>query len=170
MTRRNTSLGFPGSPEGLIEYAARAGATTAYPWGDYIWPNHTAMANCEGCDNQYDAKTAPAGSFAANAFGLYDMVGNVWEWTEDCWHDDYEGAPVDGSSWTGGNCRSLSLLGGSLTVAPVNIRAKRGGSLNALPLEVRSATRKWDLDTSRYPDTGFRVARTLGADSLLKKP
>ena len=69
--------------EAEYEYAARAGTETAYPWGDEIGDG--TMANCDGCGSQWDNKqTAPVGSFAANGFGLYDMVGNVWEWTEDC--------------------------------------------------------------------------------------
>jgi formylglycine-generating enzyme required for sulfatase activity len=68
------------------EYAARAGSGTKYPWGDDIKLNGKPMANCDGCGSQWDGRqTAPVGSFPANAFGLYDMVGNVGSWTEDCW-------------------------------------------------------------------------------------
>ena len=77
----------------------RAGTTTAYPWGNDIGKNN---ANCVGCGSKWDNQgTAPVGSFAPNRFGLYDMVGNVFEWTEDCDHDNYNGAPTDGSAWTG---------------------------------------------------------------------
>ena len=100
--------------EGEYEYAARAGTQTAYPWGDEIKLNGEAMANCDGCGSQWGGKqTAPVGSFAANPFGLYDMVGNVWEWTEDCWRDNYEGAPDDGSPWTSGDC-DLRVVRGAL--------------------------------------------------------
>ena len=79
--------------EAEYEYAARAGTETEYPWGDEIKLDGKAMANCNGCGSQWDGKqTAPVGSFAANAFGLYDMVGNVWEWTEDCWNPNYAGS------------------------------------------------------------------------------
>ena len=58
------------------------------------------MANCDGCGSKWDdQQTAPVGSFAPNKFGLYDMVGNVLEWTEDCLHENYNGAPADGSAW-----------------------------------------------------------------------
>jgi formylglycine-generating enzyme required for sulfatase activity len=129
------------------EYAARAGTTTDYPWGDEIGNGH---ANCVGCGSQWDNKqTAPVGSFAANAFGLYDMHGNVWEWVEDCWHLDYSEAPADGSAWvTGGNCEGRVMRGGSWGDSP------KGGPL-------RSAFRGWFSSGTRNVVIGFRLARTL---------
>jgi formylglycine-generating enzyme required for sulfatase activity len=111
------------------EYAARAGADTAYPWGDVIGSGN---ANCNGCGSQWDNKQpAPVGSFKANAFGIYDMNGNVCEWTEDC---------------INGNC---------------NIRVIRGGSWFYDALNVRSAQRSGDSPGARDFDDGFRVAREL---------
>jgi formylglycine-generating enzyme required for sulfatase activity len=127
------------------EYATRAGTQTAYPWGNAIGTNN---ANCHACGSQWDAKqTAPVGSFAPNGFGLYDMVGNVREWTEDCYHDTYRGAPTDGSAWIeGGNCYD---------------RVVRGGSFLLAPAFLRSASRYWFTTDYRLRYLGFRVARTL---------
>jgi formylglycine-generating enzyme required for sulfatase activity len=133
--------------EAEYEYAARAGSQTKYPWGHDITLNGKPMANCASCGSQWDGKqTAPVGSFAANAFGLYDMVGNVFEWTEDCWNPNYKGAPADGSAWTSGDCSR---------------RVVRGGSWGFNSDFLRSALRSWITtgDWSRY--LGFRVARTL---------
>ena len=127
------------------EYATRAGTQTVYPWGDAIGTNN---ANCHACGSQWDARqTAPVGSFAANGFGLYDMVGNVREWTEDCYHETYNGAPTDGSAWIdGGNCYD---------------RVVRGGSFLLAPAFLRSASRYWFASDYRLRYLGFRAARTL---------
>ena len=134
--------------EAEYECAARAGSETKYPWGDDIKLNSKPMANCDGCGSQWDNKqTAPVGSFAANQFGLYDMVGNVWELTEDCWNPNYyDGAPADGSPWTSGYCSR---------------RVVRGGSWFTYPDRLRSANRNGDSPDVRNTYLGFRVARTL---------
>ena len=126
------------------EYAARAGGATAYPWGDAIG---TGNADCINCGSQWDDRqTAPVGSFSPNAFGLYDMAGNVFQWVQDCFHGDYNGAPTDGSAWTGAD--SCSRVG-------------RGGSWVDYPLLLRSAYRIRDTPDARGSNVGFRVGRTL---------
>ena len=128
------------------EYAARAGTTTTYSWGNDIGKN---QANCDGCGSQWDNKqTAPVGSFKPNAFGLYDMHGNVWQWVQDCWHDTYQGAPTDGSAWV------TSCTDGSR-------RVLRGGSWNDIPQDLRAADRNRNSTDGRGDDVGFRLARTL---------
>jgi len=103
------------------EYAARAGSTTDYSWGDNIGTN---KANCHGCGSQWDNKqTAPVASFSKNAFGLYDMHGNVWEWVEDKYHSTYQGAPDNGEAWIEGGDRSRVLRGGSWFVTALFLRS-----------------------------------------------
>jgi formylglycine-generating enzyme required for sulfatase activity len=93
--------------EAEYEYATRAGTQTAHPWGDDIGKNN---ANCDGCGSQYK-QPPPVGSFAANQFGLYDMIGK-WQWVQDCYHKGYDGAPGDGSAWTEGDCSRRVVRGG----------------------------------------------------------
>jgi formylglycine-generating enzyme required for sulfatase activity len=126
------------------EYTARAGTTTAYYWGDDIGKGN---ANCVGCGSQWDAKqTSPVGSFAANQFGLYDMAGNVLQWVQDCWHDNYDGAPTDGSASSSRDCSR---------------RVVRGGTWSYNPRFLRSANRNWYSTVNRSLFLGFRVGRTL---------
>jgi len=126
------------------EYAARAGSTTVYYWGDEIGKGN---ANCDGCGSKWDnEQTSPVGSFAANAFNLYDMAGNVWQWVQDCYHDGYDGALTNGLAWTSGDCSR---------------RVIRGGSWISKPQLLRSAGRFWNHADSRGNLLGFRVARTL---------
>jgi formylglycine-generating enzyme required for sulfatase activity len=137
--------------EAEYEYATRAGATTAYPWGDDIKVNGQAMANCYGCGSKWDnSQTAPVGSFPPNKFGLYDMVGNVGEWTEDCVHTNYNGAPTDGSAWLADKDSDCTN------------RMVRGGSWSYAPLYLRSAFRtRGAPPANRSFNIGFHVARTL---------
>jgi formylglycine-generating enzyme required for sulfatase activity len=138
--------------EAEYEYATRAGTQTTYPWGDEITLNYTSMANCEGCGSKWGGRgpasqTAQAGSFPPNKFGLYDMVGNVDEWVEDCEHVNYQGAPSDGSAWIAvGNCHD---------------RVLRGGSYQNAPSDIRSSSRGSDPPDDRNLILGFRVGRTL---------
>ncbi|TDU26879.1 formylglycine-generating enzyme required for sulfatase activity [Panacagrimonas perspica] len=140
------------------EYAARAGAEGRYSWGEgaewaceygnvldvtggETFPNWTWRATC---DDKF-ATTAPVGSFRGNPYGLYDMNGNVWEWVQDCWHNDYNGAPTDGSAWTsGGECGK---------------RVNRGGGWGNHPRSMRSASRDADSGEGFSNAIGFRVVR-----------
>ena len=102
------------------EYAARGGTRTARWWGDSIGSGN---ANCGDCGSLWDERrTSPVGSFRANAFGLSDVMGNAWEWTEDCWHTSYAGALDDSNAWTDGNCESRVIRGGSWTNDPWVLR------------------------------------------------
>ena len=134
------------------EYAARAGTTTAFSTGDCI---HTDQANYNGTFDHnncgaktgvYLGKTQSVGSYPANPWGLLDMHGNVYEWTEDCWNDSYAGAPTDGSAVRHGNCSK---------------RVVRGGSWFFYPGDLRSANRNWSGTGYRDVNLGFRVARTI---------
>ena len=133
------------------EYAARAGTTTAYWWGaraSHEYANYGKDECCGGLSRGRDRweRTAPAGSFSPNAFGLHDVAGNVWEWVEDCYETTYDLAPRDGSAWTGGSCE---------------VRVLRGGSWDVIPGGVRAAIRDGYTAGDRDSNVGFRVARTL---------
>ncbi|MES1980846.1 MAG: formylglycine-generating enzyme family protein [Pseudomonadota bacterium] len=120
------------------EYACRAGHHQEYCGGD----NVDSVAWYAG--NSGNAIHASAAK-RANAWGLYDMSGNIWEWVEDSWHDSYHGAPADGSAWQGDGVR----------------RVLRSGAWYLMPHYVRAASRSRVEPVSREYGLGFRVARTL---------
>jgi formylglycine-generating enzyme required for sulfatase activity len=125
------------------EYAARAGTATAYWWGSQM---AASMADCKGCGGAYDRqKPLDVGSLKANPFGLYDVAGGVSQWVEDCWHENYHGAPQDGSAWQAKDCGQHVL---------------RGGSWRSDPANVRVSSREFYDTTVRYPQHGLRVARS----------
>jgi len=142
------------------EYAARAGTTTARYGSDNPaeFCRYTNVGDLDyseqhpgdsrvnrACRDGYTF-TSPVGSFPPNRFGLYDMLGNVMDWTEDCWNANYSGAPADGTAWHSGDCGR---------------RVVRGGSWDADLSVVRSAHRRGILTSKRATSFGFRVARTL---------
>ncbi len=143
------------------EYAARAGTTSARFWGDDIstqcdfanggdlttkdrYPGWPAPAP-PTCRDGY-VWTAPVGSFRPNPWGLYDMLGNVEQWVEDCWNLNYSGAPSDGSAWRSGSCEERVSRGGGWVTPPLLLMVSMRGNLNK------------DV---RFGYVGFRVARTL---------
>jgi formylglycine-generating enzyme required for sulfatase activity len=126
------------------EYAARAGAKKAYPWGDSLGVGN---AVCSACGSEWDRRsTAPVGSFKPNAFGLYDMHGNAWQWVEDCYEKYGSGQPTDGSAFKTTSC---------------SLRVIRGGSWYYDERLLRSAARTGYEPSNRNHDVGFRLGRTL---------
>lgn len=137
--------------ESEFEYAARAGQATRFPWGDAAdraFANYGTNDCCGGAVEGEDRwiGTAPTGAFPANGFGLFDMAGNVQEWTADCWNDSYVDAPDDGTARDDGDCER---------------RVLRGGSWSSTPKMIRPANRDKGFVHARLPYYGFRVARSL---------
>jgi formylglycine-generating enzyme required for sulfatase activity len=133
------------------EYACRAGTKTPFSFGDNITPD---LVNYDGNypyksapKGKYRQQTTDVGTFPPNSFGLYDMHGNVWEWCEDDWHENYIDAPTDGSAW---NSRSVS-----------NTKMLRGGSWFNFARHCRSAIRDGDSRDNRLNDYGFRVVSSF---------
>jgi formylglycine-generating enzyme required for sulfatase activity len=141
---QETGMAYRLPSEAEWEYACRAGTTTRYSFGDMITPRDANYAD-SGLSRTSEVVTYPP-----NRWGLHDMHGNVWEWVEDDWYENYRGAPTDGSAWKdvrpGGNPRLCVL---------------RGGSWDDLPRGCRSAFRGGIDADLRVSIVGFRVARTL---------
>jgi formylglycine-generating enzyme required for sulfatase activity len=132
------------------EYATRAGTTTPFWWGATI---STAQANYNGklayaggAKGEWRQRTLPVDSFRPNPWGLYNVHGNVWDWTEDCWSEVNAGNPGDGSARTDGDCRW---------------RVVRGGAWNYAPTYLRAAYRYWNEPNNRSSVQGFRIVRVL---------
>ncbi|MDP3013907.1 MAG: formylglycine-generating enzyme family protein, partial [Candidatus Subteraquimicrobiales bacterium] len=124
------------------EYAARAGTTTRYSFGDY----ESKLGDYAWYWDNSGHKTHDVGQKKPNPWGLYDMHGNVWEWVQDIWHDNYNGAPTDGSSWEGDG----------------SVRVIRGGEWNVNAGHCRSAFRlEGDSDYRGDGNVGFRLLREV---------
>jgi formylglycine-generating enzyme required for sulfatase activity len=147
--KKHTGRSYRLPTEAEWEYACRAGTTTPFHFGKTFT---TDVANydgnytyADGSRGEYREETTPVDHFdIANAFGLCDMHGNVYEWCQDHWHENYEGAPNDGSAW--------------LTNDENASRVIRGGSWNTSPRNCRSAYRNDDAPDFRYFNLGFRVS------------
>jgi len=126
------------------EYVARAGSRTSFWWGSYAGSGN---AHCFNCKSDYStSKPAKVGTYKPNPFGVYDTAGNLYEWVHDCYHRNYEGAPVDGTVWEGGDC---------------NDRVVRGGSYGSPASSMRSENReKFNSERGQY-NVGIRIARDL---------
>ena len=135
--------------EAELEYVTRAGTTTPFWWGDFI---STAQANYDGTPyiagpkGDDRGRTVPVESFRPNPWGFYQVHGNVYVWTQDCWHDGYQAAPTDGSPWLSGDCSNHSI---------------RGGSWDYDGVYLRSASRLGYPTDTRANWLGLRVARSL---------
>ena len=141
------------------EYAARAKTDTAFYFGDRIsteQANYNSLHSGElSVDQGNRGKTIRVGSFDPNGFGLHDMHGNVLEWVEDCWHENYKNAPTDGRAWTWqGNC---------------SLRVVRGGSWFNHAGFSRSSFRGGLEEDERYTHYGLRVARAIEPEVLLSE-
>ncbi|MDD4964121.1 MAG: formylglycine-generating enzyme family protein [Gallionella sp.] len=135
------------------EYAARGNTQTAYSWGNQIGNN---QANCSLCGSQSTQSKVIGpqlvGSYTPNLFGLFDMHGNVQEWVQDCWHENYQGAPQDGSAW--------------ITACSEGRRIVRGGAWDSSATALRSAARDRKTWDHLSPSIGFRVARVITLANL----
>ena len=138
---QKTGLAYRLPSEAEWEYAARAGSTTEWSHGN----DESQLADFAWFSTN-SGSTKAVGQKRPNSFGLYDMHGNVWEWVEDCWHDNYIGAPADGSTWT--------------TACRGNTRVLRGGSWGINPSILRSAIRDRYSPDYRVNFIGLRLART----------
>ncbi len=145
-----TDGGYSLPSEAQWEYAARAGTTTPFHTGEQIRADQANFRATETYGvsepGEYQGKTVPVGSFDPNAFGLYDMHGNVWEWTQDCSSEDLSGHPSNGSANLDGSC---------------DLRVLRGGSWGNDPGNLRSANRNRSTASRRFNSNGFRLLKTL---------
>jgi formylglycine-generating enzyme required for sulfatase activity len=146
---RNTGKTYRLLSEAEREYVTRAGTTTAFWWGSTIsisQANYNGKAYGSGASGGNRGRTLPVDSFEPNPWGLFNVHGNLWEWTADCWNESNAGNPGDGTARTTGECSR---------------RVVRGGSWFNYPHYLRSAYRTWTFADYRYINQGFRLARTF---------
>ena len=156
---QRTGKGYRLLTEAEREYVTRAGTQTPFWWGETIT---TEQANYDGKfgypraaegRGAFRRQTVPVDVFAPNPWGLYQVHGNVYEWVEDCWHDDYAGAPLDGSARTAPDCARRVMRGGSYNFAPWHLRAAARGQIATAAFAGGGVV-----------GVGFRVARSLRID------
>jgi formylglycine-generating enzyme required for sulfatase activity len=137
------------------EYAARAGTSTRFWWGDEVAPSNRVMACCRGCGSEQDGKGLfPVTAFQANPFGLHNVNGNVWEWVADFYCEDFAKTPADGTP--------QSKIAACEEPKPYDdLRVFRGGSCFYEPRQMRSSMRLRNTPDFRNQTVGFRIARTL---------
>jgi formylglycine-generating enzyme required for sulfatase activity len=132
------------------EYVTRANTATPFWWGSSIMPTqanyNTIFTYAGGAQGEYEPQTVPVDSFDANPWGLLNVHGNVWEWTQDCWNESNQGHPGNGTERKAGDCKR---------------RVIRGGAWNDAPQQLRAADRNSSTVLRRGNDLGFRLARTL---------
>lgn len=142
--REKTGAPYRLPTEAEWEYAARAGSETRFWWGEEVG---VGRANCQNCGGEWDrSRPVEIGSYEANPFGVHDMHGGVMEWVADCWSNDYQGAPADGSARNQSNCLQRVLRGGSWQ--------------NDQTYATSTSRLGYDFDV-RYLSNGLRVARDL---------
>lgn len=166
---RHTGKQYRLPSEAEWEYACRAGTTTPFHFGETITgelANYNARSRfAHEPLREYRRETTPVGQFPPNSFGLYDMHGNVYEWCEDHWHKNYEGAPTDGNVWLFENDNQMMrvLRGGWLRVLRGGwLRVLRGGSWFYDPLDSCSAGRSYDREIYDSNSIGLRVVCSVG--------
>lgn len=139
-----TGMNYRLPSEAEWEYAAKAQNKNPYFWGSAV---SKGAASCAHCGSQWDNKsTAPVGQFNPTEWGIHDLFGNVWEWTEDCVNESYKNAPSNGSPWLKGDC---------------DLRILRGGAFSSPTSNLAVHYRYWNLKTLKKNNYGFRVVRIL---------
>lgn len=145
--REETQCPYRLPTEAEWEYACRAGSETIFPCGNIVSEKEANFTYDESGDIVGNGKPSPVGSYPANTWGLFDMMGNVSEWVQDAWHGSYHGAPSDGSAWESGGVPGRRVI--------------RGGAWDQIPRVLRASWRDWAPESAQWDNLGFRLALTL---------